>query len=285
MGYPANNNPGQQGSSYGQYGSQAKGPAMSPYNMNNNTYDNNRINDYNHTMSNPNPSLPVNIQPGPDKTWYPGIYPSTQPQFGTNPYSPQTANVSGHPGHNPSTLPAVEPNQSNTAYSNHGQFVQGMASGGSSFSGPAKKWAGPVHTNTTKPENVATQIFSNIFGGVKGPGNQFPGHTYNESGGYYTNEKGQKFTAVPNPAPAPSSSYNVLGSFGTTMGGIGNMPNYNPNPWAPWAHGSSYNPYILEPMPTPSFKPPVPKLTNVYKPQYAPAPVMSNMDSWGNPLY
>lgn len=280
MGYPADNNPGQQGAAYGQYGGQAKGPATSPYMMNSNADDNKRMNDYNHIMSNPNPSLPVNIQPGPDKSWYPGMYPSTQPQFGTNPYSPQTATVSGHPGHNPSTIPAVEPNQSNTAYSNHGQFVKTMASGGGSFSGPAKIWAG----SPPPKQEVAA--------------NQFPGYKYNPFGDYYVDPQGQKFTAVPNPNPAPTTYTNPsflfggqatggVGSFGASaVGGLGNfnIPQYVNNPF------STYQPYTLEPMTSQNIGKqqikPVQNIPKVYKPSYAPIPqTATNIDSWGNPLY
>jgi hypothetical protein len=275
---------GQQGSDRGQYG---QTPMATPYGMNGMANANMQQNENTQNVGDYSPMLPANtLTQGQPKQWYPGIYPSTQPQFGTNPYSPQTANVSGHPGHNPSTLPAVEPNQPNIAYSNQGQFVKTMASGGGSFSGPAKKWAGPVHTNTKNQNDFANlfsgQAFPAIFGGVKGPSNnQFPGYSYNESGNYYTNEKGQKFTAVPNPEPAPSNNFGMFGGFNS----IGTSNPLGLNPLGLPSSESSYKPYILEPMATPSFKPPVQKLTNVYKPQYAPMPVMSNMDSWGNPLY
>ena len=120
---------GQQGSNYGQYGNQPISPA-SPFAMNLNTDENKRVNDYNATTNIPSPQLPANI-PNQNATWYPGMYPTNQPQFGTNAYSPQTFNVQGHPGdgHNPLGAGSTMPNQ---AMSSQGQMVKNMAIGGSS---------------------------------------------------------------------------------------------------------------------------------------------------------
>lgn len=98
---------------------------QSPYNMDFNRFSNGMQNNNTDNMHDYNPRLPTNpnqlVQGGP-KQWYPGMYPSTSQQFGTNPYSPQTFNIQGHPGHNPSSVASVEPNVANTALSNHGQF-------------------------------------------------------------------------------------------------------------------------------------------------------------------
>jgi hypothetical protein len=118
---------GQQGSDYGQYGNQPISPT-SPFGMNLNTNENKRVNDYNAATNIPSPQLPANI-PNQNATWYPGMYPTNQPQFGTSAYSPQTFNLQGHPsdGHNPLGTGAAIPNQ---AMSSQGQMVKQMATGG-----------------------------------------------------------------------------------------------------------------------------------------------------------
>jgi len=150
---------GQQGSDYGQYGNQPIGPA-SPFGMNLNTSENKRVNDYNAATNIPSPQLPANI-PNQNATWYPGMYPTNQPQFGTSAYSPQTFNLQGHPsdGHNPLGTGASIPNQ---AMSSQGQMVKQMASGGTSnlFSTLMPKTASasasdPVVVNRFSPSQEA----------------------------------------------------------------------------------------------------------------------------------
>ena len=110
----------------------AKGPAQSPYRMDGMADGNQQQNQNTQETNDYSTMLPANIlTQGQPKSWYPGMYPSSQPQFGVNPYSPQTFNIQGHPGQNPSTIPNVEPNQPNDAYSTNGQFqTQPMAVGG-----------------------------------------------------------------------------------------------------------------------------------------------------------
>jgi len=110
----------------------AKGPAQSPYQMDGVADGNQQQNQNTQEQNDYATMLPANtLTQGQPKQWYPGMYPSTQPQFGVNPYSPQTFNIQGHPGHNPSTIANVEPNNPNNAYSTQGQFqIQPMAIGG-----------------------------------------------------------------------------------------------------------------------------------------------------------
>ena len=184
---------GQQGSDHGQYG---QSPIVTPYGMNAGSNANQQQNENTQNVGDYSPMLPSGgLTQGEPKQWYPGMYPSTSPQFGTNPYAPQTFNVQGHPGHNPSTFAAVEPNINNSAMSNQGQFVQQMARGGSSnvkpanggftYTDSAKQWAGPVSTNAPSyktEENPANAMMKGLgmqqhanpvnvgMGSAKGPG-------------------------------------------------------------------------------------------------------------------
>jgi len=107
------------------FGLGAKGPAQSPYQMNNISDGNSMQNQNSQSYS---PMLPVNNVAQPQQ-WYPGMYPTNQPQFGTSAYSPQTFNMQGHPGdgHNPLGTGATMPNQT---MSNQGQMTTQMAVGG-----------------------------------------------------------------------------------------------------------------------------------------------------------
>lgn len=178
---------GQKGSDHGQYG---QTPMASPYGMDSVANANQQQNENTQNVGDYNPVLPQStLAQGAPKQWYPGMYPSTQPQFGTNPYSPQTFNVQGHPGHNPSTFAAVEPNIANSAMSNQGQFVQRMASGGTGnfkFTDTAKQWNGPVAVNSPSYQSQQTNPADAVFSmkglgkpdavsqpnnaGIKGPG-------------------------------------------------------------------------------------------------------------------
>lgn len=167
---------GQQGSDHGQYG---QSPIVTPYGMNSSANANQQQNENTQNVGDYSPMLPSGgLMQGEPKQWYPGMYPSTSPQFGTNPYAPQTFNVQGHPGHNPSTFAAVEPNINNSAMSDQGQFVQRMAFGGVSkktkppvnggftYTDSARQWAGPVSTNAPsyKTEENPVDSFSNMKG-------------------------------------------------------------------------------------------------------------------------
>jgi len=164
---------GQQGSDHGQYG---QTPITTPYGMNTAGDANAQQNNNTQNVGDYSPMLPSGgLTQGQTKQWYPGMYPSTSPQFGTNPYSPQTFNVQGHPGHNPSTIAAVEPNMTNSALSNQGQFdqVKTMAIGGTStpysagnfkYTGPAKSWNGPVNVNQT-PQQASDHSMNAMLGG------------------------------------------------------------------------------------------------------------------------
>lgn len=167
---------GQQGSDHGQYG---QTPMASPYGMNGAVNANMQQNENTQNTGSYNTMLPSStLIQGQPKQWYPGMYPSTSPQFGTNPYSPQTFNVQGHPGHNPSSIVNVEPNMANTAMSNQGQFVKQMARGGDSKPAPvnggftytdsARQWAGPVSTNAPSYQTQTNPAES--FMGMKGLG-------------------------------------------------------------------------------------------------------------------
>lgn len=226
---------------------------QSPYNININA-DNNRMQNQNTVNANDySTMLPANeLTQAQPKQWYPGMYPSTSPQFGTNPYAPQTFNVQGHPGHNPSTFASVEPNINNTAMSNQGQFVQQMASGGSSkpinggftYTDNARQWAGPVSTNAPSYESENPV---NTFSNMKGFGmrHQQPG----------------------------------TGAKGPGMGVIGLMARNNPN----FNRALGLDNQPTQPMEVVQQVSPAPQ---VYAPQYAQyAPVRPNIDSYGNPLF
>jgi hypothetical protein len=236
---------GQQGSDRGQYG---QTPMATPYGMNGMANANQQQNENTQNVGDYSPMLPANtLTQGQPKQWYPGMYPSTSPQFGTNPYAPQTFNVQGHPGHNPSTFAAVEPNINNSAMSNQGQFVQQMARGGSSkpapvnggftYTNPAKQWAGPVSTNAP---SYQTENPVDSFSSMKGLGMR--------------------------PQQQPSG----MGMKGTR------------NPELATAMGKG---------PAQAEKPqeviqPVQNSNQVYAPRYDQyAPVRTNIDSYGNPLF
>jgi hypothetical protein len=146
---------GQQGSDHGQYG---QTPIVTPYGMNSSANANQQQNENTQNVGDYSPMLPSGgLMQGQPKQWYPGMYPSTSPQFGTNPYAPQTFNVQGHPGHNPSTFAAVEPNINNNAMSNQGQFVQRMATGGASVN-PVRVFNG--NGLSQQPQNQSTGMGS-----------------------------------------------------------------------------------------------------------------------------
>lgn len=228
---------------------------QSPYNMNMNADSNSMQNQNTVNTNDYSTMLPANtLIQAPPKQWYPGMYPSTSPQFGTNPYTPQTFNVQGHPGHNPSTYAAVEPNINNTAMSNQGQFIQQMARGGSSnptpvnggfrYTDTARQWAGPVSVNAP---NYQTENPVNTFSNMKGLGMrpQQPG----------------------------------MGAKGPGLGIVGAMARNNPQ----FASDLGLNNQPIQPR---EVVQQVSAAPQVYAPRYTQyAPVRPNIDSYGNPLY
>jgi hypothetical protein len=238
---------GQQGSEYGQYGSQPISPA-SPFGMNLNTDENKRVNDYNAATNIPSPQLPANI-PNQNATWFPGMYPTNQPQFGTNAYSPQTFNVQGHPGdgHNPLGTGATIPNQ---AMSNQGQMVKQMATGGTSslFSTIMPKTASGSQPSTIEP--VVVNKFSPSQEAITHP---------------------STVQTIQNVGKGPNKSFNAIGGVKGPM--IQKILGQN-------------NTVTPEPMTTQPPPPPQPH-EPVYQPTYAQyAPVNRiETDSYGNPLY
>jgi hypothetical protein len=260
---------GQQGSDHGQYG---QTPMATPYGMNGMANSNQQQNENTQNVGDYSPMLPSGgLMQGEPKQWYPGMYPSTSPQFGTNPYSPQTFNVQGHPGHNPSTFAAIEPNINNNAMSNQGQFVQRMASGGSSNQ--------PATFRSPQMANQGAPLL--------------PGYTFNTAGGYYTNDRGQKF--LPSYGQPQNNgakgAMSVLGGMGgnqnrsigngwymTPVGGKG--PSRNGSPF-----GKGAEQVTLEPLaPT---QPTAPSEAHIYKPAYVQPTVAfnPNLDSAGLPIY
>jgi hypothetical protein len=262
---------GQQGSDHGQYG---QTPMATPYGMNGMANANQQQNENTQSVGNYSPMLPSGgLMQGQPKLSYPGMYPSTSPQFGTNPYAPQTANFQGHPGHNPSTFPSVEPNANNSAMSNQGQFVQRMASGGSSNQ--------PAMFRSPQMANQGAPLF--------------PGYSFNTAGGYYTNDQGQKFL------PSYGQPQQNSSPFGIMMGGMGgyggNQNRSIGNGWymspvggkgasrngSPFGKGAEQ--VTLQPStPTPPSKP---SEAHVYKPAYAQPTVAfnPNLDSAGLPIF
>lgn len=132
---------GQQGSDYGQYGitpvANTANYPQSPYRQNGNS-----------------PYAPM----GEQTDNYFGMYPKGQPSFGSNPYTPQTANIAGQPGE-----------------------VKTMASGGNStpytagnfkYTDPAKQWSGPVNVNPTS-QQTSDQAMNAMFSS-KGLGQPAP---------------------------------------------------------------------------------------------------------------
>jgi hypothetical protein len=101
--------------------------------------------DYQNSPYNMDGNSPLTGQLG---QFYPGMYPHSQPQFGSNPYAPQTASVSGHPGYNPSAAMNVNPRNMAS-----GGTVN-MATGGTSTNTPAM-WQGTMpgsNNPTTQPK-------------------------------------------------------------------------------------------------------------------------------------
>jgi hypothetical protein len=102
---------GQQGSDYGQYGvtpvANTANYPQSPYRQDGNS-----------------PYAPM----GQQTDNYFGMYPKGQPSFGSNPYTPQTANIAGQPGD-----------------------VKTMATGGASDTG-VKMWNGTGRTNSSNTQ-------------------------------------------------------------------------------------------------------------------------------------
>lgn len=213
---------GQQVSDHGQYG---QTPMASPFGMDGMANANQQQNDNTQNTNDYSPQLPNNtLTQGPSKQWYPGIYPNTQPQFGSNPYSPQTANIQGHPGHNPSTLPSVEPNMNNNAYSNQGQFVQRMATGGTGyqagnfkFTDQAQKWADPVNVNSSYSSQGTPNDVINAFGkGASAPG---PAQSGSATDPVFTALG--KDPATPTPTPTPT--YTTYAPTRTNVDSYGNQ--------------------------------------------------------------
>jgi hypothetical protein len=239
---------GQQGSDRGQYG---QTPMATPYGMNGMANANQQQNENTQNVGDYSPMLPSGgLMQSQPKQWYPGMYPSTSPQFGTNPYTPQTFNVQGHPGHNPSTFAAVEPNINNSAMSNQGQFVQRMASGGTGnfkYTEPPKTWSGPVSTNAP-----SYQKEDPVNGMMKGLGQ--------------------------------SSTANQPNSMGSAKGlGMASVLGAE-NPELAKAFGKGpAQPTIEKPQEV------VQQTANanqIYAPKYDQyAPVRTNIDSYGNPLF
>jgi len=242
---------GQQGSDHGQYG---QTPMATPYGMNGMANANMQQNENTQNVGDYSPMLPSGgLMQGEPKQWYPGMYPSTSPQFGTNPYSPQTFNVQGHPGHNPSTFAAIEPNINNSAMSNQGQFVQRMASGGTGnfkFTDSAKQWAGPVSTNAPSYKTEENPV--NTFSNMKGLGMQQQQPQFNG------------MAILQNP-------FNTMGNTGWN-GGFSKGPAPAP---------------VKEKPKEPKFSiQPAQASAQVYAPRYDQyAPVRTNIDSYGNPLF
>jgi hypothetical protein len=239
---------GQQGSDRGQYG---QTPMATPYGMNGMANANQQQNENTQNVGDYSPMLPSGgLMQGQPKQWYPGMYPSTSPQFGTNPYAPQTFNVQGHPGHNPSTFASVEPNVNNNAMSNQGQFVQRMASGGTGnfkYTEPPKTWAGPVSTNAPsyQQENPV-----NAFSNMKGLGMQ----------------------------QQPQSN-NMGSAKGLGMASV--LGAENPE----FAKAMGKGPAQIEQKAQETVQP-VQQANQIYAPRYAQyAPASPNIDSYGNPLF
>jgi hypothetical protein len=251
---------GQQGSDHGQYG---QTPMATPYGMNGMANANQQQNENTQSLGTYSPMLPSGgLTQSPPKEWYPGMSPSTSPQFGTNPYSPQTSNVQGHPGHNPSTLASLEPNVNNNAMSNQGQFVQRMASGGSSNQ--------PAMFRSPQMANQGAPLF--------------PGYNFNTAGGYYTNDQGQKF--LPSYGGQLQQTYSPLGFM---MGGNQNRSIGNGWYMAPvGGKGASRDGGRFGKGPQEAtLQPSKPSLAHVYKPTYAQPTVAfnPNLDSAGLPIF
>lgn len=247
---------GQQGSNYGQYGNQPINPA-SPFGMNLNASENKRVNDYNAATNIPSPQLPANI-PNQNATWYPGMYPTNQPQFGTSAYSPQTFNLQGHPsdGHNPLGTGSAMPNQ---AMSSQGQFVQRMASGGL-FDSLMPKTASSAGGS------------SNVFGS-----NNSTASSPNDT--VVVNRFSPSQEAITHPSTV-AKNLPILG-LGKGLGTAGLL--FNSNPELAKAFGKGPASTITEPV-----TPPTPEIPRtVYQPSYAQySPVNKiNTDSYGNPLF
>jgi hypothetical protein len=249
---------GQQGSNYGQYGNQPISPA-SPFVMNLNTDENKRVNDYNATTNIPSPQLPANI-PNQNATWYPGMYPTNQPQFGTNAYSPQTFNVQGHPGdgHNPLGAGSTMPNQS---MSSQGQMVKNMAIGG----------------------------LSNIFGSNNSTGSLFGSlmpKTASSASSSTDPVVVNKFSPSQEKITHPSTvAQNLpISGKGPGFGSVLFNGAFNSNPELANAFGKGPASNVPEEVTTP----PVPEAPRaIYQPTYAQYAPVNRMDtdSYGNPLF
>jgi hypothetical protein len=208
---------GQQGSDHGQYG---QTPMATPYGMDGVADANAQQNENTQSTNDYDPILPQStLTQGQQKQWYPGMYPSSQPQFGANPYSPQTFNIQGHPGQNQSRIANVEPNQPNDAYSNEGQFqqVKTMAGGGKStpttppvnggfvYTDPARTWAGPVSVNSPSYQTTQQDPMATLLSG-KGAASPISskGPVGSSSANPILNGLGKgPATPAPTPTPAP----------------------------------------------------------------------------------
>lgn len=270
---------GQQGSDYGQYGQTSM---SSPYGMNEIADANAQQNQNTQNTNDYSPMLPQStLTQGQQPQWYPGMYPSSQPQFGSNPYAPQTFNLQGHPGLNPTRIPNIEPNQPNDAYSNQGQFqqVRTMAEGGDSSTTDAPKLS---RTPFNDPNAARWQGYTPSLAPA------ISGYTYDPSAGYYTNDQGKGFL--------PSYvGNNPLGAVVNTMGNFGKGRSTQNtslgNGWYMTPVGKNYTPSSslfkgpakvdMQPAPV------TPANTAIYQPQYT-QPKLAynpNIDSMGNPLY
>jgi len=235
---------------------------QSPYKMNEVTDGNMQQNQNTQETNDYSTMLPANtLAQGQTKSWYPGMYPSSQPQFGVNPYSPQTFNIQGHPGQNPSVVNNLEPNNPNDAYSNQGQFqqVKTMATGGNSFAGPAATWNGPANTNAISGQDLANTVLTSVLSG-----------------------KGS-------PAPTTSPKSTVVNTFSPAQANVQNPQPINPVSKDPVLSDvfSALGKGPTTPTSTPVSAAPTPtSAPQVYRPQYTQyAPIKTNVDSYGNPLF
>lgn len=251
---------------------------QSPYNMNMNANSNMMQNQNTVNTNDYSTMLPANgLTQGPPKQWYPGMYPSTSPQFGTNPYAPQTFNVQGHPGHNPSTYAAVEPNMPNTAMSNQGQFVQQMASGGSS--GPSNGAFGYMRNRAEELVNGKSQSQPNNFT-YTDTARQWAGPVSTNAPSYQTENPVDTFSNMKGFGMRPQQP--GMGAKGPGMGIVGLMARNNPNFNRALGLDNQPTQQNIQPREVVQQVSPAPQ---VYAPQYAQyAPIRTNIDSYGNPL-
>jgi hypothetical protein len=242
--------------------------------------DSNRLQNQNTMNTNDySTMLPANtLMQGQPKEWYPGMYPSTSPQFGTNPYAPQTFNVQGHPGHNPSTFAAVEPNINNSAMSNQGQFVERMASGGTGgFLGPN----GYLSRMASDAVNGKSQPQPNNFT-YTDTARQWAGPVSTNAPSYQTENPVDTFSNMKGLGMRPQAQPSGMGMKGPGGGIFGAMARNNPEFARALGLNNSPTQQNIQPR---EVVQQVSQAPQVYAPQYAQyAPVRTNIDSYGNPL-